>query len=373
MEVAFWLLVSGVLYSYLLYPLTLSLLPKRRHAHDETGTVPSLSIIIAAHNEGGRIEAKLNDILAQDYPPDQIEVFVVSDASEDNTDQIVMGFAERGVRLLRKTSREGKESSQAAGLAASKGDVLVFSDVAARMVPGSLRRIAAVLSRPAIGALSSEDQFDSSDVSGEGLYVRYEMMLRSLESRRGGLVGLSGSFFAARREVCEPWPTHVPSDFSVALNCARHGYRAISDAGVVGVYPNLRSAPDEFARKRRTVLRGMSALAHYPEALSLQQVGVFAFQVWSHKIMRWAVPWFLLMLAIVTMPLLATGGIFLLAGILQALLYGSFLLGSFVPASRRITLIRIAYYFVQVNLATAFALVDFLRGRRVVTWNPSKR
>ena len=186
-------------------------------------------------------------------------------------------------------------------------------------------------------------------------------------------VGLSGSFFAARREVCEPWPTDVPSDFTVALNCARKGLRAVSDPRVVGIYADLVQDADEFARKRRTAVRGMAALAAAPEVLNVRRHGLFAFQVWSHKVMRWLVPWFLLLLLPVTLAVADQHGIYRLALWAQFAFYGLALAGWVLPRSRDVALVRIPFYFMQVNAALLLAGVDFLRGKRVVTGEPSKR
>ena len=158
-----------------------------------------------------------------------------------------------------------------------------------------------------MGAVSSEDRFIAEDgrVEGEGLYVRYEMWLRQQESRLAGLVGLSGSFFAVRGSVVrEHWDIRCPSDFNTALSCARLGVRGVTAPDVLGYYPNLSDSSKEYERKVRTALRGMTALKHNTELLNPFRFGVFALQIWSHKILRWAVPWALLSLLISTLLLL---------------------------------------------------------------------
>lgn len=332
-----------------------------------------MTLIIAARNEAANIARKLDDALAQGYP--ELEILVVSDASEDDTDSVVRGYADRGVRLVRQPERLGKEAAQARGIREAGSDLLVFTDVATAIAPGSLAAIAERLGQTGVGAVSSEDEFRNRDgsVSGEGAYVRYEMALRRLESRRAGLVGLSGSLFAARREVCQPWREDIPSDFAVALNCARQGLRAVSDPRVRGIYTDLRSSADEFARKRRTVVRGMAALAVTREVLDPRRFGLFAFQVWSHKVMRWAVPWCLGGLLLASLALADEHWIYGLALAAQLMFYGLAAVGAVLPGTRRLTAVRIPYYFVQVNLAMAAAFLDFLRGRRVVVWEPSKR
>lgn len=379
MEILFWVALVGSLYSYALYPLLLLAIlrvqGRDRDVQSERDApgLPSLSFIITARNEGARIAAKLDDTLEQ--APADAEVIVVSDASEDATDERVRHFADARVRLVRQHERRGKEAGQKLAIEAAQGEILVFSDVATRIAPGSIAALRRRFLDPTVGAVSSEDRFvtASGSVVGEGLYVRFEMWLRRLESRLAGLVGLSGSFFAARREICSEWPTDVQSDFTVALTCARRGLRAVSDPEVVGIYPDLQEAEDEYARKRRTVIRGIASLAASREVLNPFRYGWFAFQAWSHKVLRWAVPWFLMLLAATSLILAPTGKIYALALVAQLLGYGLVLSAWWRPALRDIAPLRIGFYFVQVNVAMADALLRFLRGERVVTWEPSKR
>ena len=333
-----------------------------------------MTVLITARNEAARIEAKIRDVLAQPYGG-SLDVLVVSDASDDATDAIVAGFEDPRVRLVRQDERLGKEAGQARGVAESKGEILVFTDVATRIRPGSLEIIGCRLADPRVGAVSSEDRFETADgrIAGEGLYVRYEMWLRRLESRAAGLVGLSGSFFAVRKSICDQWRTDVPSDFTVALTCARRGLKAVSDPEVIGIYPDLKEPADEYARKRRTVLRGMAGLGAAREVLNPFRFGVFAFQALSHKVMRWAVPWFLLLLFVASLALASQGGIYAALLVSQLFGYGLALLGWLWPAARANGVVRLAFYFCQVNLAMADALLRYLRGERVVTWEPSKR
>jgi hypothetical protein len=199
------------------------------------------------------------------------------------------------------------------------------------------------------------------------------MWLRRLESGRAGLVGLSGSFFAARREVCEDWDIYSPSDFNTALNCAKQGMVAVTCPEVVGIYMDVKDPGLEYRRKMRTVIRGVTAIARHPEVLNPFRMGMFAFQVWSHKIMRWGVPWFMLLFAIATLMLQGQGIIYTVALVAQALFYLLALLGWISTAMRENTLVRLVFFFVQTNLALAQATAAFLLGKRMTVWAPSKR
>lgn len=378
---AFWLCVFGAIYSYFLYPVALRLLvPRRRQVAAEypamaANALPTLTLIVTAHNEQARIEAKLRNSLSSDYPRQLLQILVASDASTDDTDAIVRRYSEQGVQLVRPTERLGKENAQRAAIAAATGELLVFSDVATEIPADALRRIAAAfIADPGLGAVSSEDRFVSRDgsVAGEGAYVRYEMWLRRLESERAGLVGLSGSFFAARKHLCTTWDIHSPSDFNTALACARAGSFAVSRPDVLGYYQDVSDPAREYQRKVRTVLRGMTAIARHPEALA-PRLGVFAWQVWSHKIARWAVPWCLLLLVPLTYALRGEGLIYDLAWLAQLLFYGTAALGHLLVSTQRLLPVRIVTFFVQVNIAIADATLQYLRGRRMTVWSPTVR
>lgn len=365
-------------YSYLLYPVLLLLLVPRRSGADTPRSTPDelprVTLIVTVHNERARIEEKLANCAQTDYPRDRLEVVVASDGSTDGTDDFVRSFEALPVRLVRCEERLGKENAQWAAIREASGEILVFSDAGTNIPHDALHKLVRNFTDPSVGAVSSEDRFLSADgkLVGEGAYVRYEMWLRRLESRRGGLVGLSGSFFAARRELClKDWDIHSPSDFNTALNCASAGFVSVSDPEVIGIYKDVADPAAEYRRKVRTVLRGMTALKRHPGALH-PRLGAFAFQLWSHKIARWAVPWALLGF-LVTSLLLARHPLFAVLFALQVVGYGLVALAHYAPGLRAVAPLRIAYFFVQVNLAIADASLRLLQGQQMTTWTPSQR
>lgn len=378
MEFLLAICLFGVIYSYFVYPLILFVLPKRRPPSAEACSASqdtNISLIITAHNEEQRIEDKLRNTFELEYPRDLLEIIVASDCSTDRTDDIAESHAGQGVTLVRADQHLGKEYAQWCAIQASKGDIIVFSDVATLIPADALQKLATLFDDPKVGAVSSEDRFISDDgkLAGEGAYVRYEMWLRALESRLAGLVGLSGSFFAARREVCQQWDTESPSDFNTALNCARASFIAISSPKVCGHYKDVADEKKEYARKIRTVIRGITALGRHAEVLNPFKFGMFSFQVWSHKVMRWAVPWFMLLLFIVTVLMLRQSWFINILFIGQVGFYALALLGMKSVAWRENSLVRLIYYFVQVNVALAHASVSYFSGKRMTTWTPSQR
>jgi cellulose synthase/poly-beta-1,6-N-acetylglucosamine synthase-like glycosyltransferase len=375
-EFAFVMGVALIGYAYVGYPLVLLCLPRRRDElldRPAVAEAPVVSLIIACRNERARIAAKIENALASDYSP--LQVIVASDCSDDGSDDIVKSYESRGVVLVRSANRRGKEHAQRLALEHAQGSVLVFSDAGTQLPPDAIQEIVSCFAVPTIGAVSSEDRFFSTDGSlvGEGAYVRYEMWLRRLESTRNSIVGLSGSFFAIRRQVAKDWHDDVPSDFARAMKAVELGYVAVSSPNVIGLYRDLARPGDEFSRKVRTAVRGMAAVSRYRQVLNPARYGVFAWQVISHKLMRWLVPW--MMLVCLLSSAFAAGSSAILAGLLalQIVAYGVALTAHRWGALRSIAPVRIWYYFVQVNLALGVAAFRFARGDRVVSWNPSAR
>ncbi len=370
----------GASYSYFLYPVLLVLFKKigikaKTQINSESTQTPFVSFIITAYNEEKSIAQKIENTLACEYPQQQLEILVASDGSTDMTNAIVKEFSDQGVRLIEVTERLGKENAQRQAIDAAKGDIIVFSDVSTRIEPHAIQRIVEVFNDQSIGAISSEDRFLSQDgkVVGEGAYVKYEMWLRNLESHINSLVGLSGSFFAARKSICTPWDISVPSDFNTALNSVSHGYRAVSDPELLGFYPDIKSGGKEYQRKLRTVIRGLAALFSKTQVLNPFKFGLFSFQIFSHKLMRWAVPWFLISSFVLNALLLGHGVIFQLIFLGQVLFYVTALVGWLFTRSQSNTLVKLCFFFIQVNLAIFHATLLFIRGKRITKWEPSKR
>lgn len=373
---AFWGALFFVWYAYMGYPLALRLmlLLRNRPVRKESIT-PQVTFIIAAFNEEKRIQDKLQNTLQLDYPKGQLQILVASDCSSDRTDAIVQGYAAQGVQLARAPERKGKEYAQMHALTVATGDIVVFSDVATILHPDAVRTIVKNFADPSVGCVSSVDKFIDPDgtISGEGAYVKYEMLLRSLESRVNTLVGLSGSFFAAKREVCAQWAPHLQSDFNTVLNAVRFGLRGVSDPDSIGYYRNIADERREYERKVRTVLRGISVFMHSVPLINPLRYGLFAWQLISHKLCRWLVPFALIaMLASNAVLALELQGYLLLFGV-QMLFYVVAGVGILMKGKCDLGLAKVPSFFVMVNLSILTAWYRYVSGDRIVSWKPSER
>jgi glycosyltransferase involved in cell wall biosynthesis len=373
-EIAFWGSVALVLYAYLGYPcalLALSLFRRRAVRGAAMGEeAPRVSFIITAHNEAARIRDKIENTLGQDYPAHALEILVASDCSTDGTDDIVREYSPR-VRLVRAPERRGKEAAQGLAVQSAEGEILIFSDVATALARDGVTTMVANFADPSVGCASSIDRFVDADgrVSGEGAYVRYEMSLRALETRVNSLVGLSGSFFAARREVCRQWAADRQSDFSTLLRCVEIGRRGVLDPRTAGYYRNIADDRRELERKVRTVVRGIHVLATNARMLNPFRYGLFAWELASHKLCRWLVPFAMLVALISNVVLVSPSSLYVVTLAIQGGFYAAATAGLWTRAP----LLRIPAYLLLANFAVLMAWLRFARGERIATWNPSSR
>ena len=375
MKILFWVAASLVVYTYFGYPFVLwafARVRSRRVLRKEI--FPSVSIIVAARNEADKIRQKIDHTLALDYPSVQREILVASDASEDATDEIVKEYAARGVQLVRAPQRKGKEHVQGLAVSLAKGDILVFTDAATLLEPGALRRLVANFADPTVGAVSTEDLIVDAhgNPTAEGLYVKYEMWVRRLEGRFHSLVGLSGSCFAIRKELCSDWSASLASDFMGALRAARRGYRSIADPSALGRFVALASPQDEMRRKIRTFLRGITVLMANLDLLNPVRHGRFAFQLASHKLLRFLAP-FLLLATLISSGLLNREPLYGLSFWAQTGFYLLAVAGKVVTPLQQGRVVRTAYFFTMVQWAMLTAWGRYALGHQQVTWEPSRR
>jgi len=375
MQTVFWTAIFFIFYAYLGYPILLMIVALFRNRPVRKGNIaPAVSFIITAYNEEKRIREKIENTLKQDYPRENMEILVASDCSDDRTDEIVRCFESSGVRLVRAEQRGGKEAAQKLAVDAAAGEILVFSDVATILLPDGITNIVKNFHDPTVGCVSSVDRIidPGPTTGGEGAYVRYEMFLRNLETRVGTLVGLSGSFFAARKEVCRNWAVDLQSDFHTLLNAVKLGLRGVSDSDSVGYYKNISDETREFERKVRTVLRGIDVLMASLPAMNPFRYGLFAWQLLSHKLCRWLVP-FAMILAFISNAFLAfSAPVYRYAFLLQL----GFYLIAFAKLPNlfgRHYALRIPSFLVLVNLSILYAWYRYVRGQRMVSWVPSER
>ena len=374
MHILFWTSLALLAYPYVIYPALLvafnRLIGRRPHAADAAFT-PAVTVILPVHNEARRIEAKIANLLQLDYPHSKMQVLVIGDACTDDTLERAQRRGSGVVETIALTERAGKAAGLNAGLARATGELLVFTDAAIMLERQSLRALVGHFSDPAIACVSGEDYIEGAET--EGLYGRLELLLRREEAQLHSIAGASGCFYAQRRDCCPPFKPGMAPDFLSVLVAVTAGKRALAEPLARGSMTATSNQRAEFDRKVRTFLRGITALLGNAHLLNPLRYPAFGFILWSHKLMRWLAP--LPMIGcLVAAAALADEPLYLAAFIAQLAAYGAAIAGLLAPAlAARVGLVRLAAFFLLVNLAALLAFAQWFAGRRVEVWTPTRR
>jgi cellulose synthase/poly-beta-1,6-N-acetylglucosamine synthase-like glycosyltransferase len=374
-----WSALAVIIYVYGGYPAILWCATRvyRRGVRKQEFT-PKFTLLISAFNEEDAIAQKIENTLALDYPRNLLEIIVVSDSSTDRTDDIVLSFAARGVNLLRMRERGGKTVGLNAAMQAGTGEFVLFSDANIFYRPDVLRQIAANFADPEVGCVTGDSRYSDQDITAadiqEKTYWSYEQFIRAKESELGSTVGGDGAIFAIRKALYSPLPPDTINDLVIPLQIVAKGYRAVFEPRAIGIEPTAGNFHKEFRRKQRIVNRSWRGVMRTAAVLNPFRVGIFAWQVWSHKMMRWLVPVFLLT-GIAGCVLARRGGdIYDLALLGIAATAAAAILGSRVTSTRGplAGLSHAAYYFYLVNAAAILGIIRALTGRVDITWSPER-
>lgn len=377
--VSFWISLALLAYVFVGYPLLLRLLAVAGFGRSVAvaAVEPRVTLIVSAYNERQVIAAKLDNCRALDYPAGLIEVIVVSDASSDGTDEVVRSYG-GPVRLLRMEERGGKTLGLNAAIRSADGEIVVFSDANAMYQPDAIRCLVRNFADPTVGAVTGESRYllgeaDASTES-ENTYWSYELDLKVLESRLGSVVGGDGAIYAIRRRLYQEMGPGDLSDFVNPLQIVAQGYRNVYEPAAISWESGAEGFSAEFRRKVRIVNRAWRATGKMRALLNPFRFGFFSLQFFSHKVLRWLVPWLMLVAFVTNLALADEPGLysFLLAG--QLSFYTCALLGWWLADRPGVMgrALRIPYYFCLVNLASLVALVEVFGGKEYRTWASSR-
>jgi cellulose synthase/poly-beta-1,6-N-acetylglucosamine synthase-like glycosyltransferase len=378
-EILFWLCIGAMLHTYLLYPLTLRLLPRRYvtpPVMPETDW-PRAAVLIPAYNEEKVIGAKVENALALDYPTDRLEILVGSDGSTDQTDQIVLGFRDRRLRLVELPGRSGKIGVYNRLVAETAADILVFTDANVMLDPRSLRFLLRHFADPKVGVVNGGKYIvipkGAETVRGEEIYGRYENRLRTLESEVGGMSGALGSLMAMRRELYHPYKHGSTNDDTVpSIWAALAGLRNVHDPEAKAFEESGHSLSEEFARRIRIGAGNFQTLFRYPRMLNPLR-GVPAYTYFSHKVLRWIFP--LLMLGAVIWNLfLLDRPLYQLTMAVQIAGYVLAVLGFVLDRiGVGVPVLNALFHFIALNVALLGGLIVYGRGIRSSAWERTAR
>lgn len=374
-EILFWTIVALIFYTYFGYPATilgLSLVINRKVLKKDYE--PTVTFLITAYNEEKNLREKLENTLALDYPRDRLEILVASDGSTDQTDEIVRSYAERGVSLHRVRGRVGKTEAQNQAMKAAKGEIVIFSDATAKYRTDAIRKLVRNYSDPSIGAVSGRYEYVNPKGAPVGigtiLFWKYENSIKNRQVRIKTVTGCCGCIYSVRKDLYEPLPRDIISDLVEPLKILAKGYRIAFEPAAVAYEETTETSKQEFSMRVRVISRGMNGLWYMRRLFNPFQYGFISFQLFSHKVLRWMIPFFLLGLFLTNLVLIGQGSIFYtLCFVLQVLFYagaaGGYLLDRM---GKKLKLLALPLYYCVVNAASMAAFFRILAGRKSIIW-----
>jgi cellulose synthase/poly-beta-1,6-N-acetylglucosamine synthase-like glycosyltransferase len=373
--ILFWSCCLLLTYVYVLYPALVSALAERYGRPVQRGdALPAVTIIVTVYNEEKCIRAKLDNLAELNYPPQLLDVIVGSDASSDSTEAIAASYDRLPVRVLRVEGRQGKTACQNAAAASAKGEVLIFTDATTRLHADAVRRLVENFADAAVGCVAGRLDYvtDVENLTGRGgrAYWDYEVRLRAGESLLGSLIGVSGCLYAVRRSAYRPIHPYLISDFVIAMRMREQGLRTILAPDAVCFEATLDRGHEELAMRTRVAARSLNALVAERRFLNPARYGLFAWQLWSHKVLRYATP-LLWLIAIGANLALARQMPYLVLLLAQFALIAAGAVGFLLQQrGHKLGLLTRPYYFLLTNVASLIATLRYLQGERIVTWTP---
>lgn len=374
----FWSSALALAYTYLGFPAMMAMRARLspRPFRSDRAHAPSVSMIVAAHDEEATISAKLGNIAELDYPLAKLHVVVVSDGSTDETEAIVRAFERRPVTLI-SLPRVGKNAALNAALAAATGEILVYSDADTLLAPGSLAALVAPFADASVGGVAGDVRYvgDVALNPGERGHWLVDRALKRLQGVAGSTTSATGQLHALRARHATPIPPGVPDDFYLSTGVVAQGARLVFAPEAIGYQPIAPDLHAEFRRKVRVMTQGLYAVILRRELLDPRTHGAYALQLFTHKVLRRLMVVPLIGLAWASVRLRSEGSFYRTAVAAQSLFYTLGAAG--IALARRpigsSPFLSIPGFFCTANAASVAAVIGLLRGRRTDRWTTTRQ
>jgi len=377
-EIVFWTSIFLIFYTYAGYSLLVVALSRFfNNTVGKKDITPKVTFLITAYNEEKNIAQKLENTLSLDYPKSKLEILVASDGSTDRTEEIVKGFADRGVRLLRVEGRVGKTATQNAAIKAATGEIVIFSDTTTTYEKNNIRNIVRNYADPAVGAVSGRYEYfnptGAAIGTGNILFWKYENLIKSSQTRIKTISGCCGCIYSVRKKAYEPLPPDIISDLVEPLKILEKGYRIVFEPDAVAYEETTEKAGEEFKMRIRVISRGMRGLFYMKKLFNPLKFPFISFQLFSHKILRWLIPFFMIGILLSNLFLLDRT-FYKITMALQAVFYAMALIAWLgEKAHLKLKIFSIPLYFSTVNIASLVSLYKTLKGFKAVTWETVRK
>ena len=379
-EPIFWLSAAAIFYAYAGYPLILWLISFIIKAPiKKTNIAPSVALIISAYNEEKILPKRIKNALELDYPDNLLEIAVISDGSTDKTNAIIQDFAKQSdniVPCIAPTNR-GKTACLNEFVPKLHGDIILFSDANSFYDKTLIHRIVRPFADSEIGFVTGSTKYFTSagenTIDATSLYSKLERLTKSLESKVGSCVGADGAVFAIRKSLFSPLQPDEINDLVIPIHIVSKGYRGILEASVFCT-EKAAGRTEEFQRQIRITNRTLRAIFNHKHLLNPFQYPFFSFKLFSHKLMKFLTPLWVLFL-LITNVLLAfgSGTFYKITFVLQGLFYACALIELLQKREEReARLINACHVFLLVNVAYLMGWFKYLMGETYTSWKPER-
>lgn len=387
MKIAFWICLFIIIYTFIGYGILLYLLVKLRRlikGHRKIDTspngLPSLTLIVAAYNEEECIEEKIQNTLSLVYPEEKRHFIFITDGSTDKTPEIISGYPE--IQLMHISQRRGKVSAMHRAVEEANSEVLIFTDANTILNAKALINIARHYSDPAVGAVAGEKRViineNSDATAGEGFYWKYESFLKKLDSELYSVMGAAGELFSIRRELYKPVsPDAILDDFMISLQITAKNHRIVYEPEAYAAEQSSANTKEELKRKVRIAAGGIQSIIWLKGLLNPFRHPLLTFQYVSHRVLRWTITPFCLILAFVLNCLIVFQNDFLIYKILlagqTAFYLAAFAGWLFEQKEMKIKLFFIPFYFCFMNYAVIKGIMRYFSKSQSAAWEKAAR
>ena len=387
-EVSFWLFFSIVFYAFLGYGFLLFLMVKLKRIinfknKDLTGNVifePEVTLVIPCFNEADILIEKIANSTLLDYPKNKLHLFFITDGSSDNSEEVLASYP--FIEVLHQNARAGKTAAENRAMTFIKTPFVIFSDANTMLNTAAIKNIVKHFANEKVGCVSGEKKIinedaDTASAAGEGIYWKYESLLKKLDSELNSAVGAAGELVAFRTSLYTALPEDtLLDDFMQSMQIAAAGYKIVYEPEAYAVETASENVAEELKRKIRICAGGWQSISRLAGQLTLQKTPMLFFQYISHRVLRWTItPFLLIAIFGLNILLLAEGGLFYsLVMVAQLLFYFAAIIG-FIVANRKLHFkpVFVPYYFCIMNYAVLAGLKRYLSGNQNSAWDKAIR
>ncbi|WP_158827169.1 glycosyltransferase family 2 protein [Mucilaginibacter lacusdianchii] len=388
MEIVLWLSLFIVFYAFFGYGILLFIIIKIKRLLRgkpvlpvvDADNLPTCTLVVAAFNEESFMAEKISNTLALNYPPGKLQFVFITDGSTDRTPDIIARYPQ--IKLMHSPERRGKIAAVHRAMTAVTSEVVVFTDANTYLNKDALMLICRHYADPKVGAVAGEKRVQVDETAdataGEGFYWKYESKLKTWDSELYSVVGAAGELFSIRKSLYRPVPPNtILDDFMISLLVAKDGYRVLYEPEAYATETSSENVKEELKRKIRIAAGGIQSIIWLKALLNIFKYPVLSFQYISHRVLRWTVTPFLMILALILNAVIVAAGGGMLYHLLligQVIFYLASLAGWLLERREvKVKLLFIPYYFCMMNYAVVRGIFRYAAGRQSAVWEKSKR